>query len=43
MRGSMLHRECYKSFMQNIIPKYSKDSNRVNQEGGHTIAEFPIA
>jgi hypothetical protein len=25
----------------NIIPKYPKDSNIVNQEGGMTLAEFP--
>ncbi|KAI3664597.1 hypothetical protein L1987_89644 [Smallanthus sonchifolius] len=25
----------------NIIPKYSKDSNIVNKEGGKTLAEFP--
>ena len=26
---------------RNIIPKYPKDSNIVNQEGGKTLAEFP--
>nr|QXU75679.1 matR [Hoya lithophytica] len=31
----------HKSSARNIIPKYSKDSNIVNQEGGKTIAEFP--
>ncbi|KAH7511452.1 hypothetical protein FEM48_ZijujUnG0013700 [Ziziphus jujuba var. spinosa] len=31
----------HKSLVQNIIPKYSKDSNIVNQEGGKTLAEFP--
>ncbi|KAL0298178.1 UNVERIFIED_CONTAM: putative COX1/OXI3 intron 1 protein [Sesamum calycinum] len=31
----------HKSSARNIIPKYSKDSNRVNQEGGKTLAEFP--
>ncbi|KAK6118705.1 hypothetical protein DH2020_047562 [Rehmannia glutinosa] len=31
----------HKSLAQNIIPKYSKDSNRVNQEGSKTLAEFP--
>ncbi|KAF4391682.1 hypothetical protein F8388_005447, partial [Cannabis sativa] len=30
-----------KSFARNIIPKYSKDSNIVNQEGGKTLAQFP--
>lgn len=31
----------HKSSARNIIPKYSKDSNIVNQEGGKTLAEFP--
>ncbi|KAM7489069.1 hypothetical protein LguiB_026553 [Lonicera macranthoides] len=31
----------HKSSTWNIIPKYSKDSNIVNQEGGKTLAEFP--
>ncbi|PHT68067.1 hypothetical protein T459_27554 [Capsicum annuum] len=31
----------YKSSVRNIILKYSKDSNIVNQEGGKTIVEFP--
>ncbi|KAM3738059.1 hypothetical protein ACB098_09G104600 [Castanea mollissima] len=31
----------HKSSVRNIIPKYSKDSNIVNQEGGKTLAEFP--
>ncbi|KAK4420199.1 Group II intron-encoded protein LtrA [Sesamum alatum] len=31
----------HKSSAQNIIPKYSKDSNRVNEEGGKTFAELP--
>nr|GFB74311.1 maturase, mitochondrial [Tanacetum cinerariifolium] len=31
----------YKSSARNIIPKYSKDSNIVNKEGGKTLAEFP--
>ncbi|KAK2421978.1 maturase K [Trifolium repens] len=31
----------HKSSAQNIIPKYSKDSNIVNKEGGKTLAEFP--
>lgn len=31
----------HKSSARNIIPKYSKDSNIVNQEGGQTLAEFP--
>lgn len=30
-----------KSSARNIIPKYSKDSNIVNQEGGKTLAELP--
>ncbi|KAJ9535575.1 hypothetical protein OSB04_un001279 [Centaurea solstitialis] len=30
-----------KSSARNIIPKYSKDSNIVNKEGGKTLAEFP--
>lgn len=31
----------HKSSARNIISKYSKDSNIVNQEGGKTLAEFP--
>lgn len=31
----------HKSSARNIIPKYSKDLNIVNQEGGKTLAEFP--
>nr|QYA18245.1 maturase-related protein [Tetragonia tetragonoides] len=31
----------HKSSARNIIPKYSKDSNILNQEGGKTLAEFP--
>lgn len=31
----------HKSSARTIIPKYSKDSNIVNQEGGKTLAEFP--
>ena len=31
----------HKSSARNIIPKYSKDSNIVNQEGGKTLAKFP--
>nr|YP_010737531.1 maturase R [Zantedeschia aethiopica]WEQ71669.1 maturase R [Zantedeschia aethiopica] len=31
----------HKSSARNIIQKYSKDSNIVNQEGGQTLAEFP--
>ncbi|XLT14267.1 hypothetical protein HN51_059957 [Arachis hypogaea] len=31
----------HKSSARNIIPKYSKDSNIINQEGGKTLAEFP--
>jgi hypothetical protein len=31
----------HKCSARNIIPKYSKDSNIVNQEGGQTLAEFP--
>nr|YP_009940648.1 maturase-related protein [Passiflora edulis]QNZ92489.1 maturase-related protein [Passiflora edulis] len=31
----------HKSSARNIIPKYSKDSNIVNKEGGQTLAEFP--
>ncbi|XP_078440180.1 uncharacterized protein LOC144710316 [Wolffia australiana] len=31
----------HKSSARNIIPKYSKDSKIVNQEGGKTLAEFP--
>ena len=31
----------HKASARNIIPKYSKDSNIVNQEGGKTLAEFP--
>ncbi|KAK4336572.1 hypothetical protein RND71_044207 [Anisodus tanguticus] len=31
----------HKSSARNIILKYSKDSNIVNQEGGKTLAEFP--
>nr|AUD38097.1 maturase [Lasianthus sp. Kainulaninen et al. 17] len=31
----------HKSSARNIIPKYSKESNIVNQEGGKTLAEFP--
>nr|BCT43432.1 maturase-related protein [Ensete glaucum] len=31
----------HKSSARNIIQKYSKDSNIVNQEGGKTLAEFP--
>ncbi|KAL5754406.1 hypothetical protein ACOSP7_022626 [Xanthoceras sorbifolium] len=31
----------HKSSAQNIIPKYSKDLNIVNQEGGKTLAKFP--
>nr|YP_010137140.1 maturase R [Tolypanthus maclurei]QWM97199.1 maturase R [Tolypanthus maclurei]UXG53624.1 maturase R [Tolypanthus maclurei] len=31
----------HKSSARNIIPKYSKDSNLVNKEGGKTKAEFP--
>ncbi|WOK94123.1 maturase [Canna indica] len=31
----------HKSSAWNIIPKYPKDSNIVNQEGGKTLAEFP--
>lgn len=31
----------HKSSARNIIPKYSKDSHIVNQEGGQTLAEFP--
>lgn len=30
-----------KSSARNIIPKYSKDSNIVNQKGGKPLAEFP--
>jgi hypothetical protein len=30
-----------KSSAWNIIPKYSKDSNIVNQEGDKTLGEFP--
>nr|UXN84111.1 maturase [Kadsura japonica]UXN84134.1 maturase [Kadsura japonica]UXN84166.1 maturase [Kadsura japonica] len=31
----------HKSSARNIIPKYTKDSHIVNQEGGKTLAEFP--
>ena len=31
----------HKSSARNIILKYPKDSNIVNQEGGKTLAEFP--
>ncbi|KAM7249839.1 hypothetical protein ACFE04_019659 [Oxalis oulophora] len=31
----------HKSSARNIISKYGKDSNIVNQEGGKTLAEFP--
>nr|YP_011021724.1 maturase R [Meniocus linifolius]WQM22023.1 maturase R [Meniocus linifolius] len=31
----------HKSSARNIIPKYSKDSTIVNQEGGKILAEFP--
>ena len=31
----------HKSSARKIIPKYSKDSHIVNQEGGKTLAEFP--
>ena len=31
----------HKSSARNIIPKYSKDSNIVNQEGVKTLAKFP--
>nr|ULQ69950.1 maturase [Typha lugdunensis]ULQ69983.1 maturase [Rohrbachia minima] len=31
----------HKSSARNIIPKYPKDSNIVNQSGGKTLAEFP--
>ncbi|GAV91809.1 Intron_maturas2 domain-containing protein, partial [Cephalotus follicularis] len=31
----------HKSSARNIISKYYKDSNIVNQEGGKTLAEFP--
>ena len=31
----------HKSSARNIIPKYSKDSNIVNLQGGKTLAEFP--
>ncbi|KAL5752440.1 hypothetical protein ACOSQ2_022947 [Xanthoceras sorbifolium] len=31
----------HKSSARNIIPKYSKDLNIVNQEGGKTLAKFP--
>ncbi|WOK93117.1 maturase [Canna indica] len=31
----------HKSSAWNIIPKYPKDSNIVDQEGGKTLAEFP--
>nr|AEM46204.1 maturase [Silene vulgaris]AFI44264.1 maturase [Silene vulgaris] len=31
----------HKSSARNIIPKYSKDLNIVNKEGGKTLAEFP--
>ncbi|KAI8568962.1 hypothetical protein RHMOL_Rhmol02G0241800 [Rhododendron molle] len=31
----------HKSSARNIIPKYSKDSNIINKEGGKTLAEFP--
>ncbi|WOK93402.1 maturase [Canna indica] len=31
----------HKSSARNIIPKYPKDSNIVNQEGGKTLAKFP--
>lgn len=31
----------HKSSARNIIPKYSTDSNIVNQEGGKTLAKFP--
>ncbi|KAL6012490.1 hypothetical protein ACLOJK_002979 [Asimina triloba] len=31
----------HKSSARNIIPKYTKDSNIVNQEGGKTLAKFP--
>uniref|UniRef100_K4ATU8 Uncharacterized protein n=1 Tax=Solanum lycopersicum TaxID=4081 RepID=K4ATU8_SOLLC len=31
----------HKSSARNVILKYSKDSNIVNQEGGKTLAEFP--
>ncbi|KAK8701336.1 hypothetical protein V6N13_019724 [Hibiscus sabdariffa] len=31
----------HKSSARNIIPKYSKDSNIVKQEGGKTLTEFP--
>lgn len=31
----------HKASARNIIPKYSKDSNIVNKEGGKTLAEFP--
>ncbi|GKE56678.1 maturase [Tanacetum coccineum] len=31
----------HKSSMQNINPKYSKDLNIINKEGGKTLAEFP--
>ncbi len=31
----------HKTSVRNIIPKYSKDSNIVNQESGKTLSEFP--
>jgi len=31
----------HKSSVRKIIPKYSKDSHIVNQEGGKTLVEFP--
>nr|YP_010736413.1 maturase [Plantago ovata]WEL36391.1 maturase [Plantago ovata] len=31
----------HKTSARNIIPKYSKDLNIINQEGGKTLAEFP--
>ncbi|CAJ1978466.1 unnamed protein product [Sphenostylis stenocarpa] len=36
---TLAHKHKYSA--RNIIPKYSKDSNIVNQEGGKTHAEFP--
>ncbi|OIW21677.1 hypothetical protein TanjilG_07829 [Lupinus angustifolius] len=34
-------RVCQYDLNEDIIPKYSKDSNIVNEEGGQTLAEFP--
>ncbi|KAK2652961.1 hypothetical protein Ddye_012817 [Dipteronia dyeriana] len=31
----------HKSSVRNIVPKYSKDSNILNQEGGKSLAKFP--